>query len=107
MMGMTRLTVVSGACGFFCAVTAEKGPDRKMSVRLESQCEMLRKLGEEIAGMDTMAAAFTNFANNPVYKAAAKHLKHVACPVPAGIIKAVEVEAGFCLPRDVNIKFEK
>ncbi len=104
---MTKLTVNSGACGFFCMVTAEKGPDRKMFVRLESQCEMLKKLGGEIATLDTMAAAFTDFLNNPVYRAAAKHLKHAACPVPGGIIKAVEVEAGFCLARDVSIKFEE
>ena len=104
---MTRLTVTSGACGFACIITAEKGEGRKVHVRLESQCEMLWKLGEDIATMDTMAAAFTNFSNNPVYKAAAKHLKHAACPVPGGIIKAVEAEAGFCLPKDVTIKFEK
>ncbi len=104
---MTRLTINSGACGFMCAVTVEKGPERKIFVRLESQCAMLEKLGEEIATLDKMAAAFTDFLNNPVYRAAARHLKHPGCPVPGGIIKAVEVEAGFCLPRDVSIKFEK
>jgi hypothetical protein len=47
------------------------------------------------------------FLSNPVYRAAAKHLKHTACPVPSGTIKAMEVEAGFCLPEDASIVFEK
>jgi hypothetical protein len=104
---MTRVTINSGACGFLCVVTAEKGPERKISIRLESQCTMVQKLAGEIATVDKMAAAFTDFLNNPVYRAAARHLKHPGCPVPCGIIKAVEVEAGFCLPRDVSISFEK
>ena len=104
---MTILTANSGACGFYCTVIVEKVLDRKMSVRLESQCGMLQKLGEDIATVDTMAAAFTGFLNNPVYMAAARHLKHAACPVPGAIIKAIEVEAGFNLPRDASIRFEK
>ena len=32
---------------------------------------------------------------------------HPACPVPTGIIKAIEVEAGLALPRDVATKISK
>lgn len=38
---------------------------------------------------------------------AAKHLRHAACPVPAGIIKAVEVAAGLALPADATIKISE
>jgi hypothetical protein len=38
---------------------------------------------------------------------AAKHCAHPACPVPVGIIKAVEVEAGLALAADVTIKLWK
>jgi hypothetical protein len=34
-------------------------------------------------------------------------LPHPGCPVPAGIIKAVEVEGGLALPRDASIKVSK
>jgi hypothetical protein len=37
----------------------------------------------------------------------AKHCTHAACPVPVGIIKAVEVETGLALPADVSIKLSK
>jgi hypothetical protein len=34
---------------------------------------------------------------------AAKHCKHAACPVPSGIIKAIEVASGLALPKDASI----
>jgi len=45
------------------------------------------------------------FADNPVYRSAAKHLKHVACPVPSAILKAIETESGMNVPKDVRIEF--
>jgi len=38
---------------------------------------------------------------------AAKHCKHAACPVPSGIIKAIEVAAGLALPKDASIQVSK
>jgi hypothetical protein len=35
---------------------------------------------------------------------AAKHCKHTSCPVPSGIVKAVEVASGMALPKDASIK---
>jgi len=52
-------------------------------------------------------AALTGFQNNPVYRSAAKNLKHVACPVPSGILKALEVEAGLNVLKDASITFVK
>lgn len=104
---MTRLTVTSGICGFSTTVTAERQEGGKeMSIKLESDCEMITAMDSELEPLDKMSV-FIGFLANPVYKAASKHLKHTACPVPSGIIKALEVEAGFCLPKDASIVFEK
>jgi len=104
---MTRLTVTSGICGFSTTVTAEmQEGGKEITVKLESGCEMITAMDRGLEPLDKMCV-FTGFLTNPVYKAAAKHLKHTACPVPSGIIKALEVEAGFCLPRDASIVFEK
>ena len=35
---------------------------------------------------------------------AAKHCKHTACPVPSGILKAIEVASGLALPKDASIE---
>ncbi len=103
---MTRVIVFAGNCGFSTEIIAEKAKDRKIKIKIESGCEMVMAMAREIDTLDIMIA-FKDFLNNPVYKAAALHLKHVACPVPAGILKTLEVEAGLCIPKDVSIRFTK
>ncbi|MCL5022219.1 MAG: hypothetical protein M1497_02415 [Nitrospirae bacterium] len=101
---MTKVVIHSGACGFSTTVTAEKGRDKKIRIVLETECEMVGKMAGEIEMLDMMSL-FTRFLDNPVYRAASKHLRHVTCPVPAGILKAMEVEAGFGVPKDAGITF--
>ena len=101
---MTKVIVDSGICGFSVTITAEKGKGKKIRVSIETECEMVKKMADEIHVLDMMAV-FTRFLENPVYRSASKHLKHVTCPVPCGILKAMEVEAGFALPKDVSITF--
>jgi hypothetical protein len=80
---MTIVRVDSGICGFTTTITVRNTEDRNLlSVSLDSECEMVRGLAGD-----------------------ARHLKHVACPVPSGILKALEVEAGLCIPRDAHIVF--
>ena len=99
---MTRVIVNSGICGFTVNVSAEKNKDKSVRISLDTECEMVQKMRDDISRLD-MQAAFTGLSSNPVYRSAGKHLKHVACPVPSAILKAVEVELGVCLPKDVNI----
>jgi len=103
---MTTVTIHSGACGFTATLTVEKTKEGKLAVTVETTCEMVKKMCGEIALLDRFAP-LTGFANNPVYTAAARHLKHVACPVPSGILKALEVEAGLNVPKDASIHFIK
>jgi hypothetical protein len=42
-----------------------------------------------------------------IHKAGHKFYTHTACPVPAGLIKAVEIEAKLALPTNVVIKFKE
>jgi len=90
------------------AVTVEvqKKEGKVFSVRITSECEMVQKLGKEIPEL-TMMDAFKRLQDNPVFKKGATCLRHVACPVPLGVLKALEVEAGLNLPRDVSITFVK
>jgi hypothetical protein len=101
---MTKVIVNSGACGFTVTITAEKGKDRKILIALDTDCEMVRKMQADIADLDRMVT-LTGFADNPVYRSAAKHLKHVACPVPSAILKTIETESGMNVPKDVQIEF--
>jgi hypothetical protein len=100
---MTKVVVHSGACGFTAVVRAEKGPERTVDIAVESGCAMVQKMAAEITRLGRRDALI-GILHNPVYLAAGRHLKHPACPVPSGIIKAIEVEAGLALPMDASIK---
>ncbi|OGW33670.1 MAG: hypothetical protein A2X58_12970 [Nitrospirae bacterium GWC2_56_14] len=101
---MTKVIVNSGACGYTVTITAEKGKDKKIAVFLDTDCEMVGKMLADIALVD-QRVTLTNLRDNPVYQSAAKHLKHAACPVPSAILKAIEVEAGLNVSKDVRIEF--
>jgi uncharacterized protein DUF6951 len=101
---MTKVIVKSGACGFIVTITAEKGPGGKIAVSLDTDCEMVKKMREDIAVLDKLAP-LTGFLSNPVHRSASKHLRHVACTVPSGILKAIEVEAGLNVAKDGGIIF--
>jgi len=101
---MTKVIVNSGACGFTVTIRAEKGKEKKIAVSLDTACEMVQKMLADIATVD-QSVTFAGFRDNPVYQSAAKHLKHVACPVPSAILKAIETETGMNVPKDVKIEF--
>lgn len=103
---MTTVIVNPGACGFTVTITAEKRAGGKIAVSLDTDCEMVKKMLEDIAVLDRLAPLI-GFMSNPVYLSAAKHIKHAACAVPSGILKAVEVEAGLNVAKDVSIIFVK
>jgi hypothetical protein len=105
---MTRLVVNPGSCGYnvSIAVEREKGVKNRFTLTIETGCKHVNLLAKDLPSLDMMDA-FTAILHNPVYKAAASRLKHPACPVPSGILKALEVEAGLNVPKDVSIIFEK
>jgi hypothetical protein len=101
---MTTVVVNSGACGFTVTIQADKGKDKKVLISLDTACEMVQKMLADIATVDHRVTLI-GFRDNPVYQSAAKHLKHVACPVPSAILKAIETEAGMNVPMDARIEF--
>lgn len=101
---MTKVQIDSGVCGFTVEVRVEKDRERNFHISLDTECEMVKKMAEDISFLE-FRAPFTAILHNPVYRSASRHLKHAACPVPSGILKAIEVEAGACLPRPVSIMF--
>ncbi len=102
---MTKVTINPGACGFIASVEVQKEEDSSFSVKMVSDCQMVQKMSGEIGSL-TMMDAFKRQPENRVFKKAAACLKHAACPIPPGILKALEVEAGLNLPRDCSITFD-
>ena len=66
-----------------------------------------QRLAEELADVNPFQEISFRGEGPQTLKLGAKHCYHPACPVPVGIIKAVEVEAGLALPADAGIKLSK
>ena len=79
----------------------------KCLIQIKSDCEEIQQMAEELNEVDPFREISFK-GNGPLtLKLGAKHCAHTACPVPAGLIKAIEVEAGLALPADVTIKISK
>ena len=102
---MTRVVVEAGICGFTTIVEATKTAKRRVSVVVESDCEGVAEMNGELQDMDWLEALGPP-TNSAVWECACQHLQHPCCPVPIGILKAIEVELDLALPKDVVIHFE-
>lgn len=104
---MTKVEVSPGNCGMTAVVTAESDDGQTVRIAVESACPHVCAAAEEVAEVDGIVEATRPPGESEVYQALARRCTHSACPVPAAILKAVEVEAGMALPQDVTIRMTK
>jgi len=104
---LTRAEIFSGICGFTTTVEAVMDGRRRVHLTIESECEAVQHLAAELTQVDPFQEVTFKGAGPLTLRLAAQYLLHAACPVPAGIIKAVEVAAGLALPADVTIKMSE
>jgi hypothetical protein len=67
----------------------------------------VKRLAEQLTEVDPYREISYRGEGPVTLRLAAKHLMHPACPVPSGILKAIEVESGLALPKDASIKPKK
>lgn len=106
-MARARVTVDAGICGHETVILAHEDEDGMIRLTIDTDCRNCQGLGEDLAIVDPMSLFVGSTKDGVVYTAAAKHPLHHACPVPSGIVKAIEVAANLALPRDVVIRVEK
>jgi hypothetical protein len=104
---MTKINVNPGICGLETNIFVESDENADVEIKIESRCPHIQKMEEELKEINGYKECFTKFDSSLVYKAAVKHCQHLACPVPSGIIKGIEVACGLALPKDVEINIEK
>jgi hypothetical protein len=103
---MTKADIAAGICGFTTVVKARmEGSACILSI--ESECDAIQQLASKLTQVDPFREFTFRGAGPLTYQTAAENCKHAACPVPTGIIKTVEVEAGLALPADVTIKISR
>ncbi|OQA46123.1 MAG: hypothetical protein BWY52_00944 [Chloroflexi bacterium ADurb.Bin325] len=101
---MAKAEINAGICGFHTTVIARQNEDGIIHLDITSECEWVRKLASQLQDVDPMKEAFWRRTSTPrIYELMPKCLAHPACPVPSGIVKAIEVEAGLALPADATI----
>jgi hypothetical protein len=79
----------------------------KVKLSIESECQAIQDLAAELTEVDPFQEITFRGSGPRSLEMGAKHCYHTACPVPVGIIKAVEIEAGLALPKDAVIKLSK
>jgi hypothetical protein len=100
---MSTAIIQAGVCGFTTTVIAEPDVD-SVKLTITSECEAIRKLAEHLPEVNPYKEISFRRVIPLTYQEAMKYCTHAACPIPAGIIKAVEVASGLALPADVSIQ---
>ena len=107
MSDVCKVTVDAGVCKMKTVIIATMNPDTGMvDLNIQSDCADVLKLSWMAKSICPYTEVEAPMNETEVYKAASEALHHAACPVPCGIIKAIEVAGGMGLKRDVNIKVE-
>jgi hypothetical protein len=103
---MAKAEISSGICGFTTTVEASMNGSQ-CDLTIQSDCESIQRLAEELTQVDPFQEISFRRSLPLTYQVAFQRCAHAACPVPVGIIKAVEVEARLALPKDVSIILRK
>jgi hypothetical protein len=101
-----RAEISSGICGYSTTVEARMN-GKVCELRIESGCASVERLAQDLHQVDPYQELTFRGDAPETLRLASEHCSHAACPVPTGIIKAVEIVAGLAIPKDVRIRLTK
>lgn len=78
----------------------------RCAIAIESDCDAIQRLAEELTEVEPFSEISFRRGMPSTLAMGVEHCHHAACPVPVGIIKAIEVEAGLALPANAVIELE-
>ena len=103
---MAKAEVFAGICGFRTEIEA-RGANDVVQLSILSDCPAISRLASHLTEVDPYHEITFRHGGPLTFHMSYQYCSHTACPVPVGIIKAVEVEAGLALPKDATIKVYK
>jgi hypothetical protein len=103
---MAKAEVNAGICGFNTTIQTEMVDDA-CKITIQSDCPAIQRMGAELTQVDPLQEISSRRKVPQTLQMGLKYCTHAACPVPVGIIKAVEVAASLALPADVTITVSK
>jgi len=104
---MAEANIRAGICGYTTKVTAKADEEQDVALEITTECPNLKALEKELTQVNAYEECFEKIGEGTVYDTVRKHCRHAACPVPCGILKAIEAAAGLALPREVHIEIIK
>ncbi len=103
---MAKAEVHAGVCGFTTIIETNLDGD-VCKVAIQSECTAIQRLAQALTEVNPYQEISYRRKTPLTLEMAVKFCNHTACPVPVGIIKAVEVECDLALPADVTIKVSR
>lgn len=100
---MSIVEVAAGVCGFSARIACEADETYAVTVRVESDCPRVQELAKRLDRVAILSEMGKPLPETSVYRAAGESRLHIACPVPAAMLKGIEVAAGLALPADAHI----
>lgn len=107
MIIVTKVKINAGICGFTTMVTAESEDMQMVNLTIRTGCPNYKPLESELVEVDGFTECLGKLGEGEIYETCKKYCPHPACPVPSGIVKAVEVACGLALPKDANFEISK
>lgn len=98
--------VCAGTCGMVTRVKAKADEYGFVTLKIESDCHHILKMSWSLKPMMPYGEVEAPMGETEIYRLATKSLPHAACPVPCGMMKALEVAGDMGIPRDSEIVFE-
>jgi hypothetical protein len=103
---VSKAKIFSGVCGFTTEVEAVT-EGRVCKLTIESECNAIQKMASNLTEVDPFQEISFRRGMPQIHAKGHEYCTHAACPVPVGIVKAVEVASGLALPKDVTIEISK
>jgi hypothetical protein len=105
-MAECKVTVDAGVCKMVTIIKAKMNEDGYVELDIDSQCPNVLRMSWGLEPEFAFMVVEAPMNTTQIYKLASEEIPHAACPVPAAMIKAVEVAGDMGIKRDVSIKIE-
>ncbi len=103
---MAKATIHAGNCGYVTVVEANHQGKYVVQLTINSDCKHIQKLANELTEVQALNEISFRRGSPEILEKGGQFCTHTACPVPVGIIKAVEVATGLALPQTATIELE-
>ncbi|WP_366922765.1 hypothetical protein MFMK1_003238 [Metallumcola ferriviriculae] len=101
------VVIDAGICGHKTTVTAVSEDKKHCTLAIETDCKNIARMAEDLDEVNPLFEIGVKSKNSKIRKGFLDYGSHAACPVPAGLVKAVEVASGLAVPKDAIITVSK